>query len=119
MLFRSTHNESRLAACPLSGVPGARSRSLSTNTQASWEMCTLVWPDWTGLSSKLAGERQKRLETLQPECLKGPSLRVTIEDRVNPLHYVGTHVEEVALVLNWDQRLAGSVVHRDLKRLCQ
>ena len=35
----STHNESRLAACPLSGVPGARSRSLSTNTQASWKLC--------------------------------------------------------------------------------
>jgi hypothetical protein len=38
---------------PLGGLPavwcsGARSRSLSTNTQASWKMCSSVWPEWTG-----------------------------------------------------------------------
>ena len=43
----STHNESRLAACPMSGVPGRDSRSLSTNTQASWNMCSFVWSGWT------------------------------------------------------------------------
>ena len=41
---------------PLGGVTavwcsGARSRSLSTNTQASWKMCSFVWPGWTGLST--------------------------------------------------------------------
>jgi hypothetical protein len=40
---------------PLGGLPavwcsGARLRSLSTNTQASWKMCSFVWPGWTGPS---------------------------------------------------------------------
>jgi hypothetical protein len=41
---------------PLGGLPavwcsGARSRSLSTNTQVSWKMCSFVWPGWTGPST--------------------------------------------------------------------
>ena len=44
---------------PLGGLPavwcsGARSRSLSTNTQASWKMCSFVWPGWTGLSTAVS-----------------------------------------------------------------
>jgi len=37
----STHNESRWAACPLPGVPGAFA-ALSINAGASWEICDLV-----------------------------------------------------------------------------
>jgi hypothetical protein len=55
----STHNESRLAACPLSDVSGAHLRSLSTNTQASWKMCRLVWPSWTGLSTNASCQPEK------------------------------------------------------------
>jgi hypothetical protein len=45
---------------PLGGLPavwcsGARSRSLSTNTQASWKMCSFVWPYWTGPSTNCRG----------------------------------------------------------------
>lgn len=39
----STHNEFRLAACPLSGVPSAFARPLSTNTQAIWKVCRFGW----------------------------------------------------------------------------
>jgi len=55
----STHNESRLAACPLSGVPG-RYSALSTNTRASWKMCSFVWPDWTMLSTSVATSAERR-----------------------------------------------------------
>ena len=57
----STHNESRLAACPMSGVPGARSRSLSTNTQTSWKMCSFAWPGWTGPSTSVWRVRDPHL----------------------------------------------------------
>jgi hypothetical protein len=60
-LMSSTHNESRLAACPLSGVPGRVLRSLSTNTQASWKMYRFVWPDWTGLSTSVLARRDLHL----------------------------------------------------------
>ena len=55
----STHNESRLAACPLSGVQKALSRSLLTNTQASWKMCSFVRPRWTGLSTNASCQPEK------------------------------------------------------------
>jgi hypothetical protein len=37
----------------------ARSRSLSTNTQASWKMCSFVWPSWTGLSTNASCQPEK------------------------------------------------------------
>ncbi len=54
----STHNESRLAACPLSDVPGCFC-TLSTNTQASWKMCRFVCPGWTGLSTNASCQLEK------------------------------------------------------------
>ena len=56
---------------PLGGLPavwcsGARSRSLSTNTQASWKMCRFVWPSWTGLSTNASCQPEKP-ESSQPK----------------------------------------------------
>src|ERR1039458_470047 len=50
---------------PLGGPPavwcsGAPSRSLSTNTQASWKMCSVVWPDWTAPSAIRLRRHRKR-----------------------------------------------------------
>ena len=44
-------------------------------------------------------------------------LRVAVEDRVDVLHDVGAHIEEVPLVLDRDERALRAVVHRDLERL--
>jgi hypothetical protein len=53
----STHNESRLAACPLSGVRGARWRSLSTNTQGKLENVQLCLAELDGTVNKVAAVR--------------------------------------------------------------
>jgi hypothetical protein len=52
---------------PLGGLPAVWcsrecSRSLSTNTHASWKMCSFVRPGWTGSSTSARRVREPGLE---------------------------------------------------------
>ena len=67
----STHNESRLAACPLSGIPGAFA-PLSTNTRASLKIFGFVGHVGRGRqqigggASAIAGDLCQRDQCLVP-----------------------------------------------------
>ena len=55
--------------------------------------------------------------SVHSQCLHSRGQRVTVENRVDSFHDVRRHVQEVALVLDWDEGPAGPVVHAYLERL--
>jgi hypothetical protein len=72
-----------------------------------------------GFEPPIDAERRVPTTSRHPERLQRSGLRVAVEHRIDVLHDVRAHVEEVPLVLDGDEGSLRAVVLRDLEGLGQ